>query len=100
MNQEGVESILQDELSDAVVAVTTVNTASAEQTFAVDEGTVTAETINQRAVKYEDRLVSENFIKVAKRSKAWLLAMNEQASLEPKERQVDKAITAIEGILL
>ena len=42
--------------------------------------------VKEREVKFQNKLVTENFVKVAKRSKAWLLAINEQASLEPKER--------------
>lgn len=73
---------MQDDLSDASVAVTTSTTSTTEQTVPLDEEALA----NERKVSYQNALVSENFTKVAKRSKAWLLAMNEQASLEPKER--------------
>ena len=38
-------------------------------------------------------------MKVAKRSKAWLLAINEQGSLEPRQRQVEKAFRAGEAVM-
>ena len=38
-----------------------------------------------------DALLKANFVKIAKRSKVWLVAMNESASQSGKERGVDRA---------
>ena len=57
--------------------MTTTESATSEQTVSVDDSIVPAVDVTQREAKYENKLIQENFIKVAKRSKAWLLAMNE-----------------------
>ena len=44
-----------------------------------------------KTVAGTDALLKANFVKIAKRTKVWLLAMNEQAVMEPKERGVVRA---------
>ena len=44
-----------------------------------------------KSIAGTDALLKANFVKIAKRSKVWLLAMNEQAAMEPKERGVNRA---------
>mmetsp|Transcript_10018 Transcript_10018/g.13631 ORF Transcript_10018/g.13631 Transcript_10018/m.13631 type:complete len:111 (+) Transcript_10018:1245-1577(+) len=44
-----------------------------------------------KTVANTDALLKANFIKIAKRSKVWLLAMNEQQMMEPKEKGVERA---------
>ena len=53
----------------------------------------------QKLVKIEESLIADHFVKVAKRSKAWLLAINEQGKLEPRSRQVDNAIDSTVAIV-
>ena len=47
--------------------------------------------MEQKATLQTESLVQGSLIKVAKRSKAWLAAMNEQATIEPNLRQVESA---------
>lgn len=44
-----------------------------------------------KTVAGTDALLKANFIKIAKRTKVWLSALNEQAKMEPKMRNVQAA---------
>jgi hypothetical protein len=52
---------------------------------------LTPKKTEDKAVAGTDALLKANFIKIAKRTKVWLLAMNEQAAMEPKERGIVRA---------
>ena len=80
---------LDDAIKDAAVEVISSETTRTVQNLSVNDKNITAKTEAEKAkekekakkeriTKFESQIVSSNFSKIAKRSKAWLLAINEQ----------------------
>ena len=92
---------LDQDLSGAVVEVTSTESAHTEQTIPTVQTveTPTKPAAAARGSSYQGMLVEEQFEKVAKRSKAYLLAITEQAKIEPKQRQVQRAVDSIDTII-
>ena len=80
---------LDDAIKNAAVEVIHSDNTRTVQNVSVNEAGISAATQakkkaeeakakKERITKFEGQIVSSNFSKIAKRSKAWLLAINEQ----------------------